>query len=166
MTSKNHAIENLKKIIGVADFENASPEDVAKIDKIAAQGKLDLEQMKLLIEAMPHFVELQKMTVQALQDTVAAARDVQKEAVQSVGNSLNAASRVLEQLAGSAETDAARIRLAETAIEIGRLGLAMARILEQMNKDNNSLWKWISGAAVTLAAAVILIFVVAGDEGS
>ena len=166
MTSQNHAIEDLKTITGVSDFENASPEDMAKIDKMAAQGKLNLEQMKLVIEAMPHFVELQKTTVQALQDTVAAARDVQKEAVQSVGNSLNAASRILEQLAGTVETDDARMRLAEIAIEVGRLGLEIARILEQMNKDNNNLWKWISGAAVTLAAAVILIFVVAGDEGS
>ena len=166
MTSQNHAIEDLKTITGVSDFENASPEEMAKIDKMAAQGKLNLEQMKLVIEAMPHFVELQKTTVQALQDTVAAARDVQKEAVQSVGNSLNTTSRILEQLAGSVQTDDARMRLAEIAIEIGRLGLEMARILEQMNKDNNNLWKWISGAAVTLAVAVITIFVVAGDEGS
>ena len=166
MTSKEHEIERLKKITGVTDFENASPEDVAKIDKMAAQGKLNLEQMKLLVEAIPHFVELQKTTIKALQDTVAAARDVQKEAIQSVGNSLNAVSRILEQLADTVQTDDARMKLAEIAIEIGRFGLEMAKILERMNKDNNSLWKWITGAVVTAAAAVVIIFVASGDDSS
>ena len=157
-------IESLKKITGIKDFTNASSKDVAKIDKMAAQGKLNLEQMKVLVKAIPHFVELQKDTIKALQDTIAAARDVQKETIKNVGQSLNGASCILEQLAKNVETDEARIRFAEISIEIGRIGLEIAKILENMNKNNNNLWKWITSAAVVVTVAIIAVFKTAEES--
>jgi hypothetical protein len=154
MTTTNDKLVKVKEITGIHDLERASPQDVEKINKLGAQGELDIEQMQLLVAAIPHFVELQKAAIQALQDTVAAVRDVQKESIGSVSRSLDSASRILEQLASGVQTDEARMQMAGHAIEIGRLGLEVAKIIESMNKDNNSTWKYIT-AGIAFVVAVI-----------
>jgi len=164
MSTMSDELAKLKDVTGVHDLEHASPQDVAKIDKMAAQGKLSLEQMELLVAAIPHFVELQKAAIQALQDTVAAARAVQKEALQAVGKSLDSASRILEQMASGVQTDEARMQIAGQAIEIGRLGLEVAKLIESMNKDNNSLYKYIAGAVAAVVIAVFLVFFSGGGD--
>jgi len=164
MTTINDELAKVKEITGIQDLEHASSQDVAKIDKLAAQGKLTTEQMQLLVAAIPHFVELQKETIKALQHVVAAVREVQKEAIQSVSRSLDSASRILEQLASGVQTDEARMQIAGHAIEIGRLGLEVAKVIESMNKDNNSLWKYITGAVIAIALAILAIFASRGGD--
>jgi len=165
MTIINDKLVKIKEITEIQDLEQVSSLDIARINKMAAQGKLNTEQMELLVAAIPHFVELQKVTIQALQDTVAAVRDVQKEAIQSVSRSLDSASRILEQLASGVQADEARMQVAGHAIEIGRLGLEVAKLIESMNKDNNNIWKYITGAIAVAGVAVILIFA-SGRGGS
>ena len=62
------------------------------------------------------------------------------------------------------QTDDAKLILAEIAIKIGRLGLDMAKIIERMNKDNNSLWKRITGIAGAVVAAVVVVFVTTAED--
>jgi len=154
MTTIKDKLAKVKEITGIHDLEHASSQDVSKINELAAEGKLNIEQMKLLVEAIPHFVELQKEAVHALQDIVSAARDGQKEAIQSVSRSLDSASRILEQLASCVQTDEARIQMAGHAIEIGRLGLEVSKLVESMNRDNNSTWKYITGAVVLVVGMI------------
>jgi len=164
MTTINDKLAKVKEITGIHDPEHASPQDVANINILAAQGKLNIEQMVSLVSIIPHFIELQKATIQGLQEISAAVRDVQKEAIQSVSRSLDSASRILEQLASGVQTDEVRMQIAEHAIEIGRLGLEVAKLIESMNKDNNSIWKYIVGG--TGLSLLILLIIILGRRDS
>ena len=166
MSTKKDELDKLKDIIDIHDFEHVSINDIVKIDKMAAQGKLSLKQIELLAEAIPDFINYQKATIQALQETIAAVRDTQKQAIYAVSKSLDSVSRILEQLASGVQTDEARMQMAKYAIEVGNLGLEVAKLLENMNKDNNATWKYIAGVlGVGITIGVIYIFASRGGSG-
>jgi ABC-type microcin C transport system permease subunit YejE len=58
----------------------------------------------------------------------------------------------------TSESDQTRIEIAKLTIEAGRLGVQMATIVERMNRDNNSFWKWIVGVLGVVAITIIVIF--------
>ena len=60
--------------------------------------------------------------------------------------------------------DAARIELARSAENVAKTMLETAKVNAEMNKDNNSLWKFcVGGAAVVLVGVVVLGGVIAKE---
>ena len=151
-------INDLKAKAGLRDLGRVTVEQFARVQKLAAEGELTLNQIKALVSALPQFVELQKETIEGIKQIVEGAKESQQAAIQAVSHSLNAASRTLEILAEKAETDETRLKLAEQSIEIGRLGIETANIIASMNKDNNNLWRMAVGAAGLVGAALIVVF--------
>lgn len=150
-------LTELREATGITDFEDVSPEQFATVLKKAAEGSLTLEQLALLVQVMPQFVELQRQTIDGLKTVVEAAGGAQKRALKAVGRSLDAAGRALEALAQNAQDDTVRLELAKMALELGRMGLEIAKIVEGMNRDNNNLWKYVASVAGVVAVAVIVI---------
>lgn len=169
MDVEKNELDELKKVTNIHDFNKLSAEDITRIDKMAAEGKLSPKQMELLIGAIPNFIELQKTTIQALQEAIGSVREIQKDALNSmysIVKSLDSIVRIFEQLAGNMQTDEAKMQIANHSIEIGRLGLEMAKIIDSMNKDNNNLWKYITAGTVLAGSALLVYIIFAGRDGS
>ena len=158
METKNADLNDLRKKAGVRNLGKMTAKQFGRVQKLAAEGELTLEQLKLLVRALPHFVALQKQTIEGLKKVVEGARESQREAIRAVSHALDAASRTLEILAGQAETDETRLKLAEQAVEVGRLGIEVGIIIAQMNRDNNSLWRTIAATAGFVTVALIVVF--------
>ena len=145
METNHDDLNGLKKKAGIHTLGKMTLEQFARVQKLAAENELTLEQLKQLVKALPHFVALQKQTIDGLKQVVEEAKESQREAIQAVSHSLTVASRTLEILAEKAETDEVQLKLAEQAIQVGRLGIEISNIIAQMNRDNNSLWGMIGG---------------------
>src|SRR5206468_4115562 len=118
------------------------------------EGELSLEQLTLFVQVAPHFVAFVGEMIRGLREVAERAQASQQSAFQTIGG-LNRASNVLEFLARSAQTDEARVKVAELAVETVRLDNEVALIVERMNKDNNSFWSWLGGAAIGVALGAL-----------
>lgn len=151
-------LRDLKAKVGLRDLSKITLEQFAGIQKMAAEGDVTVEQMKQLVTALPHFVELQKQTIEGLKQVVDGVQEAQREALQSISQALEGASKTLQVLAEKVESDETRLKLAEHAISVGRLGLDLANIISGMNRDNNSLWRTLAMNIGVLAVALVFVF--------
>ncbi|HBI42591.1 MAG TPA: hypothetical protein DDY78_06990 [Planctomycetales bacterium] len=158
MSLNSAQLADLQAAAGVIDFANMNDEQFARVVKKAVQGRITLEQLRLLVQVVPQFLQLQEQMISQLiagvQEVAKGARESQKDALQAVGRSLESVHQALHMLAQNAQTDHGRVEIAKLALEAGKQGIELARIIEQMNQANNSLW-WKLGTV--LAAAIVTI---------
>jgi hypothetical protein len=166
MHPKQTRLDELKAATGVTEFDAVADEQFAQVIKKAAEGGLSLEQLQLLIQVMPQFLQLQEKMigklVEGLKKLAEGAQSSQKEALQAVGHSLDDLHQTLHVLAQNAETDEARVELAKLALEMGKQDLELARIIKEMNEANNSFWWRLAstiGTTVTAISAVAIFLV-------
>lgn len=148
-------LRELKTATGITDFGAVTYEQFAQVVKKAAENGLSLERLKLLVQVMPQFVQLQSEMIGALKKIAEGAQSGQHAALQAVGNSLDATRQTLHVLAQNAQTDEVRLEIAKIAVEVGKQGLELARIIVVINGDNNSFWRHVAGIAGTAAVVVI-----------
>jgi hypothetical protein len=151
-------LDELKAATGVTEFDAVTDEQFAQVIQKAAEGGLSFEQLQLFIQVAPQFLQLQEKTigelVEGLKKVAAGAQSSQKEALKAVGHSLDFIHQTLHVLAQNAETDGARVELAKLALETGKQGLELARIIKEMNEANNSFW-WNLASGIGNAAMMI-----------
>ena len=157
--NKEEQLNSLKRKIGINDFKSVSSEQFKEIQIFAAKGEISKEDMKLLVEAMPHFVQLQQAYIDGLKTVINAAKESQKEALRSISITLEQITDLLKIIVQNAETEELRSKIADQAIILAEYGLKIAVILSNTNKDNNNTWKYIAGTISVTFVALTSIFV-------
>ena len=156
---KSREIENIKEKTGIKNLESTNSVQFEKIQELTAKGEISKEQMKLLVEAIPHFVQLQQTYVDGLKSTINAAKESQKSALEGIANSLESITKLLYNIVDKSETEELRSKIVDIAMKLADYGLEIAKIIHEANKDNNSTWKYIAGgvsACLVLVAGIFL----------
>lgn len=92
---------------------------------------------------------------------IAAAKEVQQDVVQTISAAVEGISQALKILVGSAESDATREKLAAVLLEAGQLYLQLAIILQQVNANNNEMYKTVAKMATIALIVVVGVFLTA-----
>ncbi len=168
MDKKEKLLTEIKKVTGINNFENLSSEDGGKILKLIGNNKLSTEHLKVLIEFVPSYVHASAQALQAISNIATHAGASQKEIAESVHTSTKGIINILNTLADSAETDEARLKIAEVSMEAGKLYLEFANISKDINKDNNSTWVKITGvvAGIVLIVGGAVAVIMSGGESN
>lgn len=159
--SKNDLIEALKRKTGINDFKSVSSDQFKKIQEKVATHSISREEMQLLIEMMPNFVQLQQNYLDGLKLIINSAKETQKDALSGISKQLENITDLLKNIVDKAETEELRSKIADIALQLASYGVEIARILLEANKDNNSTWKEIakmSAVVVSVVVGVLAIF--------
>jgi hypothetical protein len=167
-------LAKLIREVGINESRNLSFEDYTILAVEAALGGLTSEQINRLAEALPSFAATNRRAIEELRQIAAGAQASQQSALHAVDRMLVAPwhpQGVLAQAARNAQCDKARLEIADIACEVGQQGIEAARTIERINRDNNSLWRWMSGAAgvvtgIAAIAVVAMLFLATGGESS
>lgn len=157
-------LNNLKQKLGIDDFKSVSNQQFEKIQILAGEGKISKEDMKLLVEAIPHFVQLQQTYVDGLKTVINAAKETQKDALRGISVTLENITDLLKTIVKNAETEELRSKIADIALKLADYGIEIAKILQDTNKENNSTWKQIAGFVSIAVLVVGSIFVASKKE--
>lgn len=150
-------LEQFTQITGIEDVDNISSKEFEEIQRLAGEGLLGRETLAAAIQYIPNYLELQKESIQTLRTTVDKISSSQTQALdilENIQQSLDAQLRIFEILATSAQTDHTHLQLAMVTIEVGRQQIELAKIVAQVNRDNNLTLKEIAGYAAAGVAAV------------
>jgi hypothetical protein len=122
--------------------------------KLTADEKLNLAQLKTLIEIHPGIVKASIEAMQSLTKTSEVAGKSQIESIEALKASISGTLEVLKILAQNAQSDNTREKIAETLIELAKQHRELCQIIERMNKNNNNLWKKI---ALGIGGALLVV---------
>ncbi len=161
---REYLLESLKQKIGIDDFESVSDSQFAKIQKLVAGNVISKEEMNLLVEIMPNFVQLQQTYVDGLKTLINAAKENQREALMGISKQLENSIDLLKHIVDKAETEELRFKIADIALQIAKYGVEIAEKLKEVNKDNNSTWKEIG--RIASVAFVILGGIFLSNRGN
>jgi len=147
-------LEKIKKKTGIEDLNNATEKDFERIQELAAKDEISREQMKLLVEAMPNFLQLQQAYVDGLKSVINSAKETQKDALRGISVTLENITDLLKTIVQKSETEELRSKIVDIALKLADYGLEIAKILQETNKENNNTWKYIAGG---VSAVVLLV---------
>ena len=151
---KYKELEKIKKQTGIDDLKNATGKDFERIQELAAKGDISKGQMKLLVEAMPHFIQLQQAYVDGLKSVITSAKETQKDALRGISVTLENITDLLKTIVNKSETEELRSKIADIALKLADYGLEVAKIMQETNKENNNTWKYIAGG---VSGVVVLV---------
>lgn len=149
-------LDSLKSRYEIKDFADVSGPEFSRLQKAIADGDIGTNELKILTDAIPNFVQLQISYIESLKEVVGAAKETQKQALTGISGSLDALNRSFEVLLKADHSEVVTLKIIDATIELAKINVELAKVIQQTNNDNNSLWKYMSGAA----AAVV--FVVGG----
>lgn len=144
------------------DLRSVTLEQFTAMSRQAATGSLSLEYLQLVLQAMPHFVDLQRSMIEGLRQVANEAGSSQREALQGITRSLDGAWRPLEILAQNAQSDETRLEIAKRVTEIGKMAVEVADIAKQTNSDNNVFWWKLGGVAAMVVVGLGLAVLTGG----
>lgn len=154
--AKNQIIAIQEKT-NVKDFSNVTNEEFKHIQNMVVNKSLSQQELMALTQLIPNFIELQKDYIDGIKSVAQSAGNAQTSAFYVIDSQM----RVLETLARNAQTDEARIKIAEIVRDISE---KTNKIVSEMNSDNNSFWKNLATMAVGIAAIGVGIFVSKGKS--
>lgn len=155
--NKNSELEKLKEKTGIDNFELTTNDQFKKIQELASRNEISKEQMRILVEAIPHFVQLQQTYVDGLKTIIHSAKESQKSALDGISRNLENITNILNNLINKSETEELRSKIADIALKLADYSLEIAKILHEANKDNNNTWKYIASGATACLAVVVAI---------
>ncbi|RZM84082.1 hypothetical protein [Pseudoalteromonas rubra] len=151
---KTSELEKVKSKIGIDELSGTTAKDFERIQELAANGEITKEQMKLLVEAIPHFVQLQQAYVDGLKSVINSAKETQKDALRGISVTLENITDLLKTIVHKSETEELRSKIADIALKLADYGLEIAKIMQETNKENNNTWKYIASG---VSAVVVLV---------
>lgn len=151
-------LEKIKAKVGVQDLSQVTDDEFQKLQYLAAQGQISREQMKLLVEAIPHFVQLQQTYIDGLKSSINAAKETQKDALRGISVTLENITDLLKNIVNKSETEELRSKIADIALKLADYGIEIAKILQETNRENNNTWKYIAGGVSALSVMVLSVF--------
>jgi len=166
MLDQQQTLEELQQKTGIRDLKNLSTSDVDKVLKLAGNGTLSETHVKALVGLTPDFIQhLEQLSVKTL-ETISKlpenAKASQVEALATVQSSIKGMSEmlgVLKTLAENAQTDETREKIGHVIVEFSKLYVELSKISQQMNTDNNAMWKALATTALSVFAIVSSVLV-------
>jgi hypothetical protein len=137
---------------GGAERTMSRPEQIVDLVR---KNELTAEALKARLEKSPGLIRELIGTSEALLESTRSAGHSQAEAFRLVRETLAGHIEVLKMLVETAESDAARERIAECIIELAKSHGSLLAMVERMNASNNRTWKKIViGITGVFAAAI------------
>lgn len=153
-------LAKLAREAGIDRSGNLSSEQCAILLQLAAAGRLTLEQINQLMDAYPDLVHTCPYPDQGLRQIASGVQASQQRALQAAEQVLVAPwdpNCAFAEAARNAESDDARLEIAEMAWGMGQQFLEGTSMIERMNRDNNNLWRWMVGAAAVAGVAAVAV---------
>ena len=161
---KDEKLDGLKNKTNIKDFTKVSNKEFETIQKLAGVGKISKEEMRLLVEAMPNFVQLQQTYVDGLKTVINGAKETQKDALRGISIILENITEILKDIVQNAETEELRSKVADIALKLADYGINIAKIVQETNKENNNTWTQIAGFVSVAVVVVGGIFIASKKE--
>jgi len=152
-------LNKLKTRTGIDDFSSVSNEQFETVQRLAGEGEISKEDMKLLVELMPNFVQLQETYINGLKIIINSAKETQKDALRGITVTIENLTALLHNILEKAETEELRSKVADISLKLADHGIQIAKILQETNKENNSLWKTLGGVAAVAFVTVGTVFI-------
>lgn len=144
---KQQKVEILRNKTGIGDFNSVSKPDFENLQKMIGKNSLTQDELSLLIELIPNFIDLQKEYIEGVKEISKSASASQKSAFDVLDRSM----AILEKLLNTEPTDEIKSQIIETIKDI-------AKTIKEMNESNNSFFKGLAQVAMGVVAAVGTIF--------
>ena len=152
-------MDNIKRKTGINDFNTVSNKQFEDIQVLAGKGKITKEEMQLLVEMMPNFVQLQETYIDGLKTIINSAKETQKDALSGITVTIENFTALLHTILEKAETEELRSKVADISLKLADHGIEIAKILQETNKENNSLWKTLGSVAAVALVVVGTVFI-------
>src|SRR5690554_3445541 len=133
-------LEKIKSKAGIEDLSQVTDNEFRRIQDLAAQGEISKGQMKLLVEAIPHFVQLQQTYVDGLKSTINAAKETQKDALRGISVTLENITDLLKTIVNKSETEELRSKIADIALKLADYGLEVRSEERRVGKECRYRW--------------------------
>lgn len=151
--------QQLKDKLHLSDFKNITAEDYQRIQEMLQRNQLSMAELNALVGMIPHIVELLKTCASTMSIAIQASSNSQKQVLEGISGSLEGITAILSCIAEKVETDEQRIKIAEIALKLADYQLQVARILQDVNRENNNAYKhYIVMAASVFLTAVSMMF--------
>lgn len=151
-------LDNIRKITGVRDFENATVQDFKKIQSAFSKGDISKDQLQMLVKVMPNFVELQQGYVDGLKSVINSAKDTQQDALKGISKTLDEITMIIKIIAEKSDSEELNSKIVDITIQLADYGLKVANILKEANDSNNDVWKYIAGGLSVVTLGVLGMF--------
>lgn len=152
-------VDNIKRKTGIDDFTSVSNEQFKNIQVLAGKEKITKEEMQLLVEMMPNFVQLQETYIDGLKTIINSAKETQKDALRGMTITIENLTALLHSILEKAETEELRSKIADISLKLAEHSIEIAKILQETNKENNSLWKTLGNIAAVALVVVGTVFI-------
>ena len=152
--NKASELEKIKSKINIQDFGNVSYNEFKKIQDFSAKGELSREQLKLLVDVIPNFIQLQQKFVDGLQSVISSAKESQRDALRGISVTLENITDLLKEIVYKSESEDLREKIADISLKLADYGLEIAKIIQETNKENNNTWKYV---AASVSGVVFLV---------
>jgi hypothetical protein len=147
--SEATALAEIKKIAGIADLSKMTQGDAERLVTLIGQQRLNEAQVQLLLKVTPQFTAMAQAAIKMQLEIVNGVSASQSEAFQTLKSIVEGTNKSLELLSKRANTDEARMHIANCIVEMARI---FASAPQKMNADNNKTWKVV---ATTIALIVL-----------
>ena len=152
------ALEKIKSILGINDISKMTDEDFVNLQSYIAKNEISKKEMERLVAAIPHIVQLQQRYAESLKSTIDSMKDSQTEAMRCISHSIDSIMGILKDIVSKSETEELRSKIADITLELAKYGLEYAKIVQEMNKENNNAWKYLVGSLAFLGACFVGYF--------
>lgn len=152
------AIEKIKAKLGLNDLSKLTDEDFATFQKYVVENEISKRQMEQFIAVIPHIVQLQQAYAENLKSTIDSMKDSQSEALKCISHSLDSIMSILRDILNKSETEELRSKIADITLELAKYGLEYAKIVQEMNKENNNAWRYVFGSLAFIGACIFGYF--------
>lgn len=152
--NKDSELERIRSKVDIQDFGNVSYDEFERIQNFAAKGEISKEQLKLLVEVIPNFIQLQQKFVDGLQSVINSAKESQRDALRGISVTLENITDLLKEIVYKSESEALREKIADISLKLADYGLEIAKIIQETNKENNNTWKYV---AASVSGVVLLV---------
>lgn len=157
-TDRDADLMKIRDKLNISSLSTASLDDFKKIQDGLISQKLSNDELKLLVDAMPNFVQLQGKYVEGLVSLINSAKETQKEALIGISDNIKNVTDLLKIIATKSETDDLREKIVEVTIKLSDYSLEISRILQETNRDNNDTWKFIA-TGLSVVVGVVGVFI-------
>lgn len=147
-------LEALKQRLNVDDFLHVGPLEFSRIQQAITEGALEPHELKILADVIPNLVQLQKGHIETLKEVISSAKDTQKTALEGISQSLKSLDKLLDFFSTAEQSDEIKGKIIDATIKLTEINVEIAKLIEKSNSDNNSFWRYVTGAAATAFVVV------------
>lgn len=148
-------LEELKAKLGIADLSKMSGGDFERLQTLVGKKEITREQVEQLVALMPQFIKLQLAYAENLKLGISSVKETQKDALGYVAASLDPIIDLLKEIVSISETEELRSKIVDYTFQLADKKIEIAKILQEMNIDNNNTSKSLLNLPAIFFAGVL-----------